>query len=133
IYWRVQDEYSGTYYSPGYGFFARDTSSEIDFTRNHMVHDALAKHLDWGNRCPTPFISVYCDEETAFEEADRRVLRRNGNVTVSKIHTRRSQCPLEYRNVQILAIKHDVWIPERAFHNSKFEYVFLHHIPAECI
>ena len=30
-------------------------------------------HLDWGNRVPTPFISMYCDEGVAQREAERRV------------------------------------------------------------
>lgn len=132
IFWRVQDEDSHGQYSPKSGFPAAD-DGQMDFKNHEDVHDALSLHLDWGNRYNTPFISVYCDEETAFQQAYSRAARGKQNVIVWTIDTKQSRQRVEYRNVLKLADRRHVQIPGKAEHNAKFEWVFLHQIPPECV
>ena len=80
------------------------------------------------------FLSVYSDRETAWAEAKRR--ERRGRVEVRILEIDVSQCPkgtMQYRNVRKLAKKLGVWIPDEAWHNSLYEYVFLHRIPSDAI
>ena len=58
----------------------------------------VERHLDWGNRVLTPFISMYCDEGVAHREAKRRVGEGKKYVRVYKINMRRSDERREYRN-----------------------------------
>ena len=40
---------------------------------------------------------------------------------------------MEWRNVRILAKRLDLDIPEYAWNNSKYEYIFLHHVPDSAV
>lgn len=93
----------------------------------------VERHLDWGNRVPTPFISMYCDEGVAQREAERRIGEGKKDVRVYKINMRRSDERREYRNIRLLAERLDFDIPERAWNNSKYEYIFLHHVPDSAV
>lgn len=95
--------------------------------------DRVERQLDWGNRDPTPFISMYSDKDVAFEEAKRRVRRGKKDVRVYKIDMWESDERTEYRNIRLLAEKLDFDIPERAWNNSEYEYIFLHHVPDSAV
>ena len=75
---------------------------------------------------------MYCDEEVAFREAERRVGEGRKDVRVYKIITQKTE-RMEYRNIRLLAERLGLYIPERAWNNSKYEYIVLHHIPDSAI
>ena len=93
----------------------------------------VERHLDWGNRVPTPFISMYCDKGVAHREAKRRVREGKKDVRVYTINMRRSDEYREYRNIRLLAERLDFGIPERAWNDSEYEYIFLHHVPNSAV
>lgn len=134
IFFRVEDEDSRARYSGEEGLFAEDTDTWVDFKSwDWRLLGQVEKHLDWGNRVPTPFISMYCDEGVAHREAKRRVGEGKKDVRIYKINMRRSDERREYRNIRLLAEKLDFDIPERAWNNSEYEYIFLHHVPDSAV
>ncbi len=134
IFFRVEDEDSRARYSGEEGLVAEDTDTGVDFGGwDWRLLGQVERHLDWGNRVPTPFISMYCDEGVAHREAQRRVREGKEDVRVYKVNMRESDVRREYRNVRLLAEKLDFDIPERAWHNSEYEYIFLHHVPDSAV
>ena len=134
IFFRVEDEDSRARYFGEAGLLAEDTETWVDFDSwNWRLLIQVKRHLKWGNRIPTPFISLYCDEDVAYREARRRVRDRQRNVRVYTINTWRSDEHMEWRNVRILAERLDLDIPEYAWNNSKYEYIFLHHVPDSAV
>ena len=136
-YWRVQDEHSQSRYDERWGMLAGDPHSSIDFNprgweEEDVFINELENHLDWGNREPTVFISVYTDEDRAYEEAERRMERGRQQVVVHEIVPLRDHS-MEYRSVRGLAEWWGVEIPEEAYRNSEYEYVFLHQIVPEAV
>jgi hypothetical protein len=70
IIFRVEDEDSRAWYSGEEGLFAEDTDTWVDFkSRDWRLLSQVERHLDWGNRAPTPFISMYCDRGVAHRKA----------------------------------------------------------------
>jgi len=67
--------------------------------------------------------------ETARKEAMRRKKEGKRNVTITVIDTSKPRRRVEYRNARGLASRLGCEIPEQAWHNSKYEWLFLHHIP----
>ena len=92
----------------------------------------LDKHLDWPNREPTPFISVYISARVAWEYA--RARKRDGwtGVTISYIRRDMIESACLWR-VRALAKDLGYWITARAWQNSDFERIILNHIPKEAI
>lgn len=115
IFFRVEDEDSRARYSGEEGLFGG---------YGHL--GGWFQKL--GNRVPTPFISMYCDEVVAHREAKRHVGEGKKDVRVYKINTRRSDERRGYRNNRLLAERLDFDIPECAWNNSEYEYIFLHHV-----
>jgi len=76
---------------------------------------------------------MYCDESVAYREAERRVREGKNDVRVYVIDMRESDERREYRNVRLLAEKLGFYIPERAWNNSKYEYIFLHDVPDSAV
>ena len=134
IFFRVEDEDSRARYFDGEGLFAEDMNTWVDFKSwDRRLLGQVERHLDWGNRVPTPFISMYCDEGVAQREAERRIGEGKKDVRVYEINMRRSDERREYRNIRLLAERLDFDIPERAWNNSKYEYIFLHHVPDSAV
>ena len=130
IFFRVEDDESRARYYGRAGLFAEDTDTWVDF--NSWDEDLLSEveaHLDWGNRVPTPFISMYCNEKVAFREAERRVRAGKKKVRVYEINTRKRDEDMEWRNLRHLADNLGFDIPDCALNNSKYEYIFLRHVP----
>ena len=133
IFFRVEDEDSRARYFDGEGLFAEDKNTRVDFRScDRRLFGQVEKHLDWGNRVPTPFISMYCDEDVAHREARRRV-REGKDVRVYTVNMRESDERREYRNIRLLAERLHFVIPEHAWNNSEYEYVFLHHVPDSAV
>jgi hypothetical protein len=138
-FYRVIDETSQSRFTNRYGLLAADSRTPATFDpRNHRerarVRTELDNHLYWARDVPTVFLSVYSDRKTARAEAKRR--ERRGRVEVRILEIDVSQCPkrtMQYRNVRKLAKKLRVRIPDEAWHNSLYEYVFLHRIPSDAI
>ena len=134
VFYRVEDACSSAQYIDGKGILAGDTDTAVRFTSNEAVlRDLVDQHLDWSNRNPTPFISTYCEESVAWDEAQRRVKRGRKDIINYKIDMDDTCERAEYRNVQRLAKKLDLWIEEKAWHNSEHEWIFLHRIPDSAV
>jgi hypothetical protein len=134
IFFRVEDRESRAQYFGKKGLFAEDTDTPVDFESLYLtLRYQVERHLNWGNRVPTPFISMYCDKEVAFREARRRVRDKKKDVRVYVINMRKSAERREYRNIPVLARKLALKIPNRARNNSKKEYIFLHHVPDSAV
>jgi len=72
-FYRVYDYLSQSQNSREKGFFCRDEKiylfrPELRFSRN-----LVKKYMDWNNREPTSYISVFASLEKAFRECDRRL------------------------------------------------------------
>ena len=133
ILFRVEDDESRARYYGRAGLFAEDRNTRVDFDSwDEELLSEVEAHLDWGNRVPTPFISMYCDEDVAHREAERRVRAGKNNVRVYEIDMRGHK-HREWRNVRRLAKRLDLDIPKRALNNSKYEYIFLHHVPHSAV
>ena len=76
---------------------------------------------------------MYCVQGVAHREAERRVQDGKKDVRVYEINMRKSHERREYRNIRRLAERLDLDIPERAWNNSKYEYIFLHHVPESAV
>lgn len=64
---------------------------------------------------PVPVISMYCDEGVSHREAARRVGEGKKDVRVYEINM--------WENDEL-----DFDIPEHAWNNLEYEYIFLHHV-----
>jgi hypothetical protein len=138
LFFRVEDENSQARTLPGRGVMAGDTNAEITFDplcdwEENTLRRSLSDHLDWSYRYPTPFISAYSDEATAVEEAERRKQRGMRHVTITVIDVAEAWEEVEGIEVRMLADGLRLWIPEEAWNNSKYEYVFLHRIPERAV
>lgn len=134
IFYRVEDKHSRAQYIEDEGIFAEDIDTSVNFRRlgTNLLHQ-IEQHLDWSNRNPTPFISMYSDKYVAQREAERRVLSGKKDVRIYKIDTYASEERMEYRNIRLLAQKLGLFIFHEAWHNSEHEYIFLHHVPEDAI
>lgn len=127
-FYRVEDEDSRARFVDGEGIFAEDLNTRIEFDP-----DLVLRHLHWRNRVATPFISMYSDEDVAMREAIRRVEEGKEEVRVYTIDVRECDERREYRNLRRLAETRDFEIPKFAWKNSKYEYLWLHHVPDSAV
>lgn len=137
LFYRVEDKYSQARAADG-GIWAGERHAKVDFKATHerkpkALDRHVMNHLDWSNRRPTPFISMYKDYTVAFEEANRRKRRGMKKVTITEVDVRKVYGKVEYRNVRRLAHRLQCRIPEKAWHNSEYEFIFLHHIPDRAV
>lgn len=132
--WRVTDKSSRSQYYEGEGILAEDQNSRITFnSRKGTLRWVLGGHLIWELRRASPFISTYSNRHVAWKQAKQRVERGKEDVKIHKIDVNASNKPVEYRNVQGLAFRLRMEIPQRALHHSEYEYVFLGHIPDRAV
>jgi len=73
--YHVYDGLSQTPYCPGCGIQSGDINLYWMRYWDRITVEALDKHLDWYQREPTSFISLYRDAQAAFHEARRRKFR----------------------------------------------------------
>ena len=134
MYFRVEDDESRARYYNEEGLFAEDIDTGVDFnSRVRELYSQVKRHLDWGNRVPTPFLSLYCNNEVARREVNRRARDRKKNVRVYNIDIRKSDEDMEFRKVKNLAERLHLHIPNYVLNSSKYEYIFLHHVPDSAI
>lgn len=136
-YYRVQDNSSATYFDKKNGFIAGDPELPVRMSPRsdseyQNLFEALDRHLDWYDRTPSPFISVYADLETAENCAIARAKKGKKGVIVAHINVKRTG-GLSYRCVPKLADAIGLEIPPRASRNAEEEFIFLHRIPAEAV
>ncbi|KAL5878104.1 hypothetical protein ACKVWC_007252 [Pyricularia oryzae] len=128
-FWRVEDERSrGRTDSTSFTAPYRDGKEALN---NRIL---LEKHLKWANREPTPYISVYDNWDAANNEVGRRLNRGRMDVSMSRIDV--SKVPagkLQYRSVRRLCDRLGVEIEDKAWFNSKHEWIFLNEIPANVV
>ncbi|KAK0714461.1 hypothetical protein B0T21DRAFT_71705 [Apiosordaria backusii] len=75
--YHVYDDFSQTPYEEGYGISASIWSPVARNQRpcDVITGDSLYRHLNWANRHPTPYISLWGSWEAAAKDAERRVAR----------------------------------------------------------
>lgn len=137
LFYRVTDEDSVAAYEKGQGFIAGDTSFPI--TLNPVIQDDaielkghIQQHLKWKNRKPTPFISTYLNYHAAKTEALRRTRDGKKRVVLWTISLDDDD-NLEWATVYELKRELGFWIPDNAFHNAKYEALFVHEIPRDYV
>jgi len=136
MFFRVQDEHSRAQYLNSEGIFAEDQSTSMTFNiRMHYrsIQDEIEKHLDWANRDPTCLISTYARQDVAEEQARLRINRGREEVVIFVIDTAQGIGGAQYRNLRPLARKVNFQIPDQAWNNSKYEWIFLEQIPDHMI
>ena len=108
------------------------------FPRDHLEYQKLKlcnasdKHLNWSNRTPSPFISVYADFDTVINSAITRKNQGKRGVLIARIDVSKSG-KLWYRYMPKVAKEVGLRIKPQALNNSENEFVFLHRIPGEAI
>ena len=137
-YYRVQDNSSATHFDDENGFIAGDSELPVkmflprNLSEKRDLFNALGRHLDWSDRTPSPFISVYADLETAEDSAIARVKQGRRGVFIAHIDIRPIG-GLWYRHAPKLAKEIGLRIQPQASNNSEQEFIFLHHIPEEAV
>ena len=136
-YYRVQDKSSATRFNKVNGFIAGDDELPVKMSPRsdseyQNLFEALDRHLDWYDRTPSPFISVYADYDTAENSAIARAERGKKGVFIAHINVKHTG-GLSYRCVPKLAEAIGLRIPQRASRNAEEEFVFLHRIPAKAV
>lgn len=135
MFFRVQDEHSRAQYDFD-GIYAEDQSSSMTFNiqmHHGNIRDEIEKHLDWANRNPTCLISTYARQDVAEAQARRRIDRGREEVVIFVIDPAREPGGAKYRNLRMLAEKVDFQIPDQAWNNSEYEWIFLEQIPDHMI
>lgn len=142
VFWRVTDDSSAVPYLPRYGFSAGIKRSPMTLDpevwteyQERKLKDAIRRHLDWSYRRPTLFVSVYSDYSTAEREAWRRMRAGMRDVTIWEIRVPQGDNDgwRMWKTVNRLQWELGFWIEDRAFHNAKYEALFLHRIPSRYV
>ncbi|KAG8416392.1 hypothetical protein J3458_006982 [Metarhizium acridum] len=137
-FYRVEDEYSQAVTTPGKGISAVGRAS-INLSAMYgpqaeVLRYNLENHLEWSSDYASPFISTYDDEEVAFSIAEgRKENLGRQHVTVTKIDVSKVHGQVEFRELRPLAWRLGLRIPEKAYHNSEHEWIFLHDIPERAV
>ena len=136
-YYRVHDNSSATHFDEENGFVAGDPQLLLrmfprDRSEYQNLFNALGRHLDWSDRTPSPFISVYADLDTAVNSAIARVNQGKRKVFVAHINVKDIE-DLWYRHAPKIAREVRLRIQPQALRNSEQEFIFLHHIPGEAV
>jgi hypothetical protein len=129
VFFRVQDEYSQAQYCEHSGILSKNQSNASFDPCLPETRQSLRDHLDWANKKPSPFISVYSDQATALRDARRRLADGYEDVVIWEIDTRRGPETSQYRKIRLLASIYRIWIPRKAWNNSEHEWLFLHRVP----
>ena len=77
ILYHVYDNLSQTPYIAENGIEAGDPNTYVMQPQHIITYSSMSKHLNWRNREPTYFISLYGNEQTALQEAYRRRQQTN--------------------------------------------------------
>lgn len=139
-FYRVYHSGSVSQYDDVDGFLAGDPNRDLDFnptTRRERTEltQLLDQHLDWYNREPTPFISMYKNLQTAIETAKAWERKGKWNVRIASIDrdTLESYGYVRYRNVRRLAGKLGLWIEREIWQSTENELIVFRQIPAGAV
>jgi len=136
--YRVFDDSSTSQYDEQDGFVAGNSHLRLKMSRHwsewqkDMLIEALDNHLDWYNRNPTPFISVYSSKSAAYASANGRINDGKMGVIVAYIDGSKLFRG-SLRKVWKLAEELGYYIPDKALDNSKSEWIVLQQIPSESV
>jgi hypothetical protein len=129
--YRVFDDKSVSGFDGVDGFVAADPRGA--FNRNqYWAKYVIQRHMHWGNRHPTPFISVTASRTKAYHYARQRQEMGHGDVSIAKIDTAglRASGTIIYHMATLVK-----WTRARidpvAWNYS--EYLCLRHIPREAV
>ncbi len=75
--YHVYDNLSQTPYIPGQGIQAGDKNIYLLRYWHRITVHSIAQHLDWYQKTPTSFISLYGDPDSALRAVSQRMEKRN--------------------------------------------------------
>ncbi|KAJ8579302.1 hypothetical protein M405DRAFT_155887 [Rhizopogon salebrosus TDB-379] len=126
-YYRVVDDKSHCKYEQDKGFVASIPNAVYN-PSHWKAKRELERHMDWGNRHPTPFISVTASRKQAIHYALQRVEWGNGSVLIAKIdHSRLKEARIcIYRACDLVR---DTGAEIKVTAENSHEYLCVRHIP----
>ncbi|PGH04000.1 hypothetical protein AJ79_07233 [Helicocarpus griseus UAMH5409] len=140
---RVEDDTSRAFYQHDLGIVAESNTfvptNPTNTAEYGYLKTLVMRHLDWDCRIPSPFISVYGDCEHAEREAERRARQGRHNVVLREIIVTEDDLPATCYSLQWLFVPElleDVLgceVPDFVGGNADPEFLFVHHIPKECV
>lgn len=129
--YRVFDDTSISYLDEVNGFVAGNPVGAFKRHR-YWAKYVLQRHMRWGNRQPTPFISVTASRAKAAHYARQRQELGHGDVSIAKIDTAISRASgVIIYHMATLVKKTGAHIEPVAWNYS--EYLCLRHIPREAV
>ncbi|CAG8258034.1 unnamed protein product [Penicillium olsonii] len=137
-FWRVTSASSVAQFHPREGFKAPNETDRITLDPQNereakMLLDHTTRHLEWGNRIPTSFISTYINDRPAKHEAQRRVQAGEEDVILWEMELDEDvEDEIEYADMYLMARELGIRIKDNAFHNARHEVVFVDLIPRRC-
>jgi hypothetical protein len=126
--YRVFDEESFCQFDKQNGFIAGVARS----LNRYKIRYYVERHMEWGNRIPTPFISVTASRSKALQYALQRVDMSRGHVCIAKISThllRAAQVQTHHMATLVAEIQARI---EPAARN-KWEFLCINQIPARAV
>jgi len=131
VVYRVFDDESVSRFNEADGFVAGNPDGAFN---RHMrgAKYVIQRHMRWGNRRPTPFISVTDSRAKAVHYARQRRELGHGGVSIAKIDTAalRTSGVIVY-HMATLVKRTGAHIDPVAW--NYFEYLCLHRIPHEAV
>jgi hypothetical protein len=135
VFWRVEDEDSQATTTPRDGILSApesDLTFEVKYEwQRKRLRKSLVNHSNWGCRQPSPFISVYGNEDWAFNEARRRQRDGRYNVTVTEIDLELLDNRVEFRNAAKLANTPGLRTSDEEWRTAVGEFLFINCVPHE--
>lgn len=138
FFYQVRDEDSQSVRIPGKGIFAMGRAMmnlDARYGREAQVLKwNVENHLDWNSDYISSFMSTYDNEDVTFDIAYRRKKKLGKqHVSVVVIDVWEVYGQVEFRKMRPLAKRLGIRIPNKAYNNSKHEWIFLHDIPQDAI
>jgi hypothetical protein len=129
--YRVFDDQSVSRLNEVDGFVAGNPDGAFNRHR-YWAKYVIQQHMRWGNRLPTPFISVTASRAKAFHYAEQREELGRSGVSIAKIDTAalRASGVIIYHMASLVK-RTRARIDPVAWNYS--EYLCLHYIPREAV
>ena len=132
--WRVQYKCSQTKESDEGNLLAADTHTFYDDSQEDLedFRQSVTDHCTWKHREPTPYISLFSDEDHARNWAMKPFNSTGDDCTLLTIDTKMLEGVYVFR-LQTLVDDLSIKIPEKASGNIPRAYICLHRIPNAAI
>jgi hypothetical protein len=128
FFYRVFDDESVSQYDQDDGFCA---SRKAFYPNRHWAKFVVERHMDWGNRCSSPFISVTSSYDKALTYlAQREQMGRNAWIAKVDVQILEQE-GVRFWHMQTLAKRVGAYIEPVAWNES--EWLCLHQIPAQAV